>query len=54
MSEVAGFGECELERVVQKVQQGGAIRILNDDGSETIVRVEKIDPARCGTDEFCY
>ncbi len=54
MSEVAGFWECELERVVQRMQQGGAVRVHNDDGSETIVRVKRIDPARCGDDTYCH
>ena len=54
MSMVAGFWECELNRIVQKVQNGGAVRVMNDDGSETIVRVEKMDPARFGSDAYCY
>ena len=54
MSMVAGFGECELNRIVQKIQSGGAVRVRNDDGSETIVRVKRIDPARCGSDAYCF
>jgi len=54
MSEVEGFTDCELERVVQKMQQGGVARVINDDGSETLIRVKKIDEGRCGSDEFCY
>jgi len=54
MSEVEGFTDCELERVVQKMQQGGVARIINDDGSETLIRVKKIDEGRCGSDECCY
>ena len=46
MSEVAGFWETELERVVQKMAKGGAIRVIDHDGHETIVRVETIDPGR--------
>lgn len=54
MSMVAGFGECELNRIVQKIQSGGAVRVTNIDGSETIVRVERVDPARCGSDAYCF
>lgn len=54
MGEVAGFWECELRKIVQKFQSGGAVRVTNDDGSETIVRVEKIEPERFGSDAFCY
>ncbi|GEM_PF-6843345 len=54
MSMVAGFWDCELNRIVQKIQSGGAVRVTNDDGSETIVRVERLDPARFGSDTYCY
>ncbi|VVB81007.1 Uncharacterised protein [uncultured archaeon] len=54
MSKVAGFGECELRRIVQKFQSGGAVRVMDNEGSETIVRVERIEPARFGSDAFCY
>lgn len=54
MSEVAGFWECELRRIVQKFQAGGAVRVMDNEGSETIVRVERIEPERFGSDAFCY
>ena len=46
MSEFAGFWETELERVVQKLGKGGAVRVIDHDGKEVIVKVETIDPAR--------
>ncbi len=46
MSEFAGFWETELERVVQKLQKGGAVRVIDHDGHEVIVKVETIDPGR--------
>jgi hypothetical protein len=49
MSEVAGFWETELERVVQKLGKGGAVRVIDHDGHEVIVKVEQIDPARVET-----
>ena len=54
MSEVAGLWECELRRIVQKFQSGGAVRVVDNEGSETIVRIEKIEPERFGSDAFCY
>jgi len=50
MTEVEGFWEIELEGVVQKLQKGGAIRVIDHDGKEVIVKVESIDPARIDTD----
>ena len=46
MSEFAGFWETELERVVQKLSKGGAVRVIDHDGKEVIVKVEIIDPGR--------
>lgn len=46
MSEVAGLGDCELEGIVQKLQNGGATRVLDNKGREVFVRVEFIDPVR--------
>lgn len=46
MSEVAGFWETELQRVVQKLGKGGAVRAVDHEGQEVIVKVETIDPAR--------
>jgi hypothetical protein len=46
MSELAGFWETELERVVQKLSKGGAVRVLDHDGREVVVKVEPIDPGR--------
>jgi hypothetical protein len=54
MGEVAGLWECELRRIVQKFQSGGAVRVVDNEGSETIVRIEKIEPERFGSDAFCY
>jgi hypothetical protein len=54
MGEVAGLWECELRRIVQKFQSGGAVRVMDNEGSETIVRVERIEPERFGSDAFCY
>ena len=50
MSEVAGLWETELERVVQKLGKGGAVRVIDHDGHEVIVKVETIDPARIDFD----
>lgn len=50
MTEVEGFWEIELEGVVQKLQKGGAIRVIDHKGKEVIVKVESIDPARIDTD----
>ena len=49
MSEVAGFWEPELERVVRKLSKGGAARVIDHEGNEVIVKVETIDPARVDT-----
>jgi len=46
MSEFAGFWETELERVVQKLAKGGAVRVIDHTGHEVIVKVEVIDPGR--------
>ncbi len=46
MSEFAGLWSYELQSVVQRMQYGGAVRLVNHDGAEVIVRVAKIDPAR--------
>ncbi len=46
MSEFAGFWETELERVVQKLAKGGAVRVVDHNGHEVIVKVEAIDPGR--------
>jgi len=47
MSEVAGFWETELEKVVQKlIATGGAVRVTDHEGKKVIVKVESIDPAR--------
>lgn len=50
MTEVEGFWEAELEGVVQKLSKGGAIRVIDHDGKEVIVKVESIDPARIDTE----
>ena len=54
MSELAGFWETELENVVQRMQKGGAVKIVNHKGNEVIIKVAKIDPARCASNKFCY
>jgi len=51
MSEFAGFLETELKRVVTRLSNGGAVRVINHYGKEAIVKVEQIDPARFETQE---
>ena len=54
MSEFAGFWETELERVVQKLGKGGAVRVMDRDGNEIIVKVEAIDPGRADTNDTAW
>ncbi len=54
MSEFAGLWDYELQSVVERMQQGGAVRLVNKAGSEVIVRVEKLDPARFEPVGFFY
>ncbi|HLF55081.1 MAG TPA: hypothetical protein VI612_05175 [Candidatus Nanoarchaeia archaeon] len=46
MARVEGFWETELEGVVQRLRNGGAVRMVDHEGKEVIVRVETINPAR--------
>ncbi len=46
MARVEGFWETELEGVVQRLRNGGAVRMIDHEGKEVIVRVESINPAR--------
>ncbi len=46
MARVEGFWETELEGVVQRLRNGGAVRMIDHEGKEVIVRVETINPAR--------
>jgi len=51
MAKYAGFWETELEKVVRKLGTGGAARVKDHNGKEVVVKLEKIDPARCGPDD---
>ena len=46
MARVEGFWETELEGVVQRLRNGGAVRMVDHEGKEVIVRVETINTAR--------
>ena len=48
MTKLEGFWDTELRKVVKRVQSGGAVRVLDQDGEEVIVRVMPINPARIG------
>lgn len=51
MTEVAGFWDVELEQMVQKLQEGGAVRAMNHYGKPVIVRVKRINPGRFGEND---
>ena len=46
MSEIAGLWETELEKVVQKLGKGGAVKVTDHEGKKVIIKLKSIDPAR--------
>lgn len=54
MDEVAGIWDYELERIVQRMLRGGATAVKNHDGEKVVVRVEKIEKGRCGSNTEGY
>lgn len=46
MSEVAGLWDYELERIVQRLGESGAVEMVNHLGKKIVVRINHIAPER--------
>lgn len=54
MSEVAGLWGFELEKVIRQLTRGGTAKVVNHNGKNVLIKVEKIAEERCGSNTEAY